>query len=142
MTHIDKKNLRVLIADDEVEFASTIVTRLKLRNFAANMVNSGKDALAAIEEEQPDVLLLDLKMPDLDGLEVLASLKENYPALAVIILTGHGSFEAGLKGMELGAYDYIMKPVDLNLLITKIEGAFEAASAKARDQNPEHGATS
>ena len=132
MTQIDRKNLRVLIADDEIEFASTIVTRLKLRSFAASMDNSGKDALAAIEQEQPDVLLLDLKMPDLDGLEVLASLKESYPGLAVIILTGHGSFEAGLKGMELGAYDYIMKPVDLNLLIAKIEDAFEAASTKSK----------
>jgi DNA-binding NtrC family response regulator len=126
MTNIDRKNLKVLIADDEVEFASTIVARLNLRSFAASMANSGKAALAAIEQECPDVLLLDLKMPDLDGLEVLASLKEQYPTLAVIILTGHGSFEAGRKGMELGAYDYIMKPVDLNLLMTKIEDAFQS----------------
>ena len=126
MTQIDRNNLNVLIADDEVEFASTIVARLKLRKFAASMANSGKEALAAIEKETPDVLLLDLKMPDLDGLEVLASLKENYPRLAVIILTGHGSFEAGRKGMELGAFDYIMKPVDLNLLIEKIEDAFRS----------------
>lgn len=130
MTQIDKKNLKVLIADDEIEFASTIVTRLQLRNFVATMVNSGKAALAAIEQEQPDVLLLDLKMPDLDGLEVLASLKDKYPDLAVIILTGHGSFEAGRQGMELGAYDYIMKPVDLNLLIAKIEDAFQSRTTK------------
>ena len=128
MTNIDRTNLKVLIADDEVEFASTIVARLKLRKFAASMANSGKAALAAIEQECPDVLLLDLKMPDLDGLEVLASLKEKYPNLAVIILTGHGSFEAGRKGMELGAFDYIMKPVDINLLMTKIEDAFEMKS--------------
>ncbi len=120
----------MLIADDEVEFASTIVARLNLRNYTATMANSGKAALTAIEEEQPDVLLLDLKMPDLDGLEVLAGLKEKYPGLAVIILTGHGSFEAGRKGMELGAFDYVMKPVDLNLLITKIE---EASRSKAAD---------
>lgn len=129
MTNIDRNNLKVLIADDEIEFASTIVARLNLRSFSARMANSGQEALAAIEQECPDVLLLDLKMPDLDGLEVLASLKEKYPTLAVIILTGHGSFEAGRKGMELGAYDYIMKPVDLNLLITKIEDAFQAKNA-------------
>jgi DNA-binding NtrC family response regulator len=128
MTQIDRKNLKVLIADDEVEFASTIVARLKLRNFTANMANSGKEALDVIEHEPPDVLLLDLKMPDLDGLEVLANLQENYPDLAVIILTGHGSFEAGQKGMALGAYDYIMKPVDLNILVSKIEDAFQAKS--------------
>jgi DNA-binding NtrC family response regulator len=128
MTQMEQNNLTVLIADDEIEFASTLVARLKLRNFQATMVNSGKAALATIEEEQPDVLILDLKMPDLDGLEVLASLKENYPDLAVIILTGHGSFEAGRQGMELGAYDYIMKPVDLNLLLVKIEDAYQAGT--------------
>jgi YesN/AraC family two-component response regulator len=93
------------------------------------MTNSGKATLAAIDENQPDVLVLDLKMPDLDGLEVLASLQEKYPALAVIILTGHGSFEAGRRGMELGAYDYVMKPVDLSLLMEKIEGAFQSKKA-------------
>lgn len=128
MTQTEQNNLTVLIADDEIEFASTLVARLKLRNFQATMANSGKAALAAIEDEQPDVLILDLKMPDLDGLEVLASLKENYPDLAVIILTGHGSFEAGRQGMELGAYDYIMKPVDLNLLLVKIEDAFQSTT--------------
>ena len=132
MMQIDRKKLKVLIADDEIEFAATIVTRLKLRNFSASMANSGKAALAAIEEEQPDVLLLDLKMPDLDGLEVLASLKESYPDLAVIILTGHGSFEAGRQGMELGAYDYIMKPVDLKILMEKIEGAFLSRTADSK----------
>ena len=131
MTTNEKHNLKVLIADDEVEFASTIVTRLNLRKFSATMANSGKEALAAIEQDPPDVLLLDLKMPDLDGLEVLASLKVKHPDLAVIILTGHGSFEAGRQGMDLGAYDYVMKPVDLNLLIGKIEGAFESKSAQS-----------
>ena len=121
MTQTEQHNLKVLIADDEIEFASTLVARLKLRSFQASMVNSGKAALAAIEVEQPDVLILDLKMPDLDGLEVLASLNENYPDLAVIILTGHGSFEAGRQGMELGAYDYIMKPVRYETLLDKIE---------------------
>lgn len=118
-----KKQLRILIADDEVEFASTLVTRLELRGFKAKMVNSGQEALTAIAEYVPDILLLDLKMPDLDGLEVLARLRENYPHLKVIILTGHGSFEAGREGMELGAVDYIMKPVDLSRLIEIVNAA-------------------
>jgi DNA-binding response OmpR family regulator len=121
-----EENLKVLIADDEVEFALTIVARLNLRNFVASMANSGKEALSMIDQEKPDVLLLDLKMPDLDGLEILARLKESYPDLAVIILTGHGSLEAGRKGMELGAYDYIMKPVDFHSLIEKIEAAYQS----------------
>lgn len=119
------KNIKVLIADDEVEFASTLKTRLELRNFLTDHVNSGKAALEAVAREKPDVLLLDLKMPDLDGLEVLARIRQDYPDLTVFILTGHGSFEAGKEGMKLGANDYIMKPVDLNRLIKKIEDALQ-----------------
>lgn len=125
-TH-ETHSLRVLIADDEIEFAETLVARLKLRNFSATMVHSGKATLAAIEQQKPDVLVLDLKMPDLDGLEVLADLNRSSPKLAVIILTGHNSLAAGKQVMELGAYDYIIKPVKLNLLIEKIESAFRAA---------------
>ena len=123
MKNTSNEKIQILVADDEVEFASTLVTRLELRNFKARMVNTGGDALAAIEKERPDILLLDLKMPDLDGLEVLAKLRESYPLLKVIILTGHGSFEAGREGMALGAYDYIMKPVDLTRLIEIIRAA-------------------
>lgn len=123
MKNNSNEKIKILVADDEVEFASTLVTRLELRSFQARMVNSGGDALAAIEKECPDILLLDLKMPDLDGLEVLAKLRESYPLLKVIILTGHGSFEAGREGMALGAYDYIMKPVDLTRLIEIIRAA-------------------
>jgi DNA-binding NtrC family response regulator len=119
-----KEHIRVLIADDEVEFIETLGTRLKLRNFETTTVSSGMAALKAVEEETPDVLVLDLKMPDLNGLEVLAKVKEDYPAVEVIILTGHGSFEAGREGMDQGAFDYIMKPVDLNQLIAKIEEAY------------------
>lgn len=120
------ENIKVLIADDEVEFSSTLQTRLNLRNFQATMVNSGEATLKAVEEEKPDVLLLDLKMPDLDGLEVLARLKDDHKDIKVIILTGHGSFEVGREGMELGAFDYIMKPVDLKVLIAKIEEAYSS----------------
>jgi len=125
-----KHNIRILIADDEVEFASTLQTRLNLRKYQATMTNSGEETLAAVSKEQPDVLVLDLKMPDLDGLEVLAKVKESWPEMQVIILTGHGSFEAGREGMELGAFDYLMKPVDLNLLIAKIEEASQAGTNK------------
>ncbi len=120
-----KDKIRVMIADDEEEFASTLSTRLKLRKFLTTTCNSGTTTLSAIEEEAPDVLILDLKMPDLDGLEVLSEVKENYPKVEVIMLTGHGSFEAGREGMEMGAYDYIMKPVDLGLLVEKILAAYK-----------------
>lgn len=126
MTQNNQEMIKLLIADDEQEFASTLVARLQLRNFKVSMVTSGIDALEALENDLPDVMLLDLKMPDLDGLEVLARLRVKYPKLQVIILTGHGSFEAGKEGMELGAYDYIMKPVDLNRLIEIVQAAYEA----------------
>jgi len=130
MIETTKNNIRILIADDEVEFASTLQTRLNLRKYQATMTNSGEETLAAVSKEQPDVLVLDLKMPDLDGLEVLAKVKESWPDMQVIILTGHGSFEAGREGMELGAFDYLMKPVDLNLLIAKIEEACQVGTGK------------
>ncbi|HBH28346.1 MAG: response regulator [Desulfofustis sp. PB-SRB1] len=123
MTNNTSKKIRVLIADDEFDFASTLQTRLNLRDFEATMVSSGEEAVQAVEQQKPDVLLLDLKMPDLDGLEVLSRLKEMGAETKVIILTGHGSFEVGREGMEMGAFDYIMKPVDLNELIVKIEDA-------------------
>ncbi len=126
MTQNNHEMIKLLIADDEKEFASTLVARLELRNFKVSMVTSGIDALEALEKDLPDVMLLDLKMPDLDGLEVLARLRVKYPKLQVIILTGHGSFEAGKEGMELGAYDYIMKPVDLSRLIEIVQAAYEA----------------
>ncbi len=118
-----KSTISVLIADDEVEFASTLQTRLNLRKFKTAMANSGQETLKAIDAEPPDVLVLDLKMPDLDGLEVLVRVKESHPDLQVIILTGHGSFTAGREVMERSAFDYLMKPVDLDQLISKIEEA-------------------
>lgn len=131
MTNSSIPPIKVLIADDEVEFASTLVTRLQLRKFDATMATSGQAALDSVAQEHPDVLVLDLKMPDLDGLEVLAQLQELEPNTKVIILTGHGSFEVGLEGMKLGAFDYLMKPINLNLLIDKIEQAFASSSSSA-----------
>jgi len=118
-----QERIRLLLADDEQEFAATLLARLELRNFEVTAVANGRDAIAAVEKEMPDVMVLDLKMPDLDGLEVLAQLRRKFSELKVIILTGHGSFEAGREGMELGAFDYLMKPVDLNKLIEVVRDA-------------------
>jgi DNA-binding NtrC family response regulator len=123
MSKEKNSTIRILIADDEVEFASTLGTRLELRDYSTEIVHSGEETLEAISRQVPDILLLDLKMPDLDGLEVLAKLRENHKDLKVIILTGHGSFSSGNQGMALGAFDYIMKPVELSLLLEKIAEA-------------------
>jgi DNA-binding response OmpR family regulator len=126
MSKENNNTIRILIADDEVEFASTLATRLELRGYVTEIANSGEETLEAITRQVPDLLLLDLKMPDLDGLEVLAKLRENYKELKVIILTGHGSFSSGNQGMTLGAFDYIVKPVELSLLLEKITEATAA----------------
>ncbi len=124
----NNSQIKVLIIDDEVEFATTLAARLKLRNYSTQLATSGEEGLNSLEKEMPDVVVLDLKMPDLDGLEVLAQLKQINPAVETIILTGHGSFEAGMEGMNLGAFDYLMKPVDLNLLLEKIQKAYQKKS--------------
>lgn len=121
----DTQEIKVLIVDDEVEFAATLAARLKLRKYSTQMATSGEEGLLAVENDTPDVMVLDLKMPDLDGLEVLAQAKSTHPEVEAIILTGHGSFEAGMEGMNLGAFDYLMKPVDLNHLLDKIQEAYE-----------------
>jgi DNA-binding NtrC family response regulator len=118
-------NMQILIVDDEVEFASTLVERLALRGIEAMSANRGADALVLIEEKIPDVIILDLKMPDLSGLELLSRIKSIDPTIEIIILTGHGSAAAGIAGMEQGAFDYMMKPVDLTTLLGKIEQAYK-----------------
>jgi len=119
------RKMKVLVVDNEVEFASTLAERLRLRKIDAESVFFGEDALPAVARFQPDVIILDLDMPDMSGLEVLSQVKATDPSIEVILLTGHGSFDAGLTGMELGAFDYIIKPVDLAQLMEKITEAYE-----------------
>jgi DNA-binding NtrC family response regulator len=118
------RKMRVLVVDNEIEFASTLAERLRLRKIEAESVFSGEDALPAVARFQPDVIILDLDMPDITGLEVLSQVKATDPSIEVILLTGHGSFDAGLTGMELGAFDYLVKPVDLAQLLEKITEAY------------------
>lgn len=116
---------KLLIIDDEIEFASTLSQRLRLRGLDATDVHSGTEGLAKLADMAPDIVILDLKMPDMNGLDVLVSIKEHDPAIEVIMLTGHGSGAAGIQAMEKGAFNYIMKPVDLNELLEKIKLADE-----------------
>ncbi len=117
--------VKILIVDDEVEFAATLAERLELRKYHVAVTNCGADALASVLSSPPDIVLLDLKMPDLGGLEVLDAIKKSHPKIEVIMLTGHGCTVSGIEGMEHGAFDYLMKPVDLSLLLEKIQLAFE-----------------
>lgn len=120
----------ILIVDDEVEFAATLAERMELRGYCTRVTNCGEDALAAVLISPPDIVLLDLKMPDLGGLEVLDTIKESNPLIEVIMLTGHGCTISGIEGMEHGAFDYLMKPVDLNMLLDKVNQAFNKKNGK------------
>lgn len=118
--------IKILIVDDEVEFGEALAERLVLRGFSCETVDSGSGGLEALEAGVlPDVVLLDLKMPDMNGFEVLVEIKQKYPSIEVIMLTGHGAATGGIDSMERGAFDFIMKPVDLGELMEKIILAHE-----------------
>jgi DNA-binding NtrC family response regulator len=117
------EGLRVLIVDDEDELVSALEERLNLRGFRAKGVTTGADALAYLADAPCDVVLLDVKMPEIGGLEVIRRIKEERPGLEVILLTGHGSAHDVEKGMELGAFDYLMKPVDIDVLVRTLLSA-------------------
>ena len=119
------KEFRVLIVDDELDFLETIVKRLKRRQVDATGIDSGIKALELLEKEHFDVVILDVRMPGLDGIETLKEMKKKRPLLEVIMLTGHASVESGVQGMQYGAFDYVMKPADINDLLEKIKAAHE-----------------
>jgi DNA-binding NtrC family response regulator len=115
--------LRILIVDDEEDFVSTLAERLALRGYQIETAGSGAEALRQVGEDHFRLLILDVKMPGIDGLELLAQIKTKHPDLPVILLTGHGSVADAKRGMEHGAFDYLMKPIDIDDLIEKIGNA-------------------
>ena len=111
------EGLRILIVDDEFELVSALEERLNLRGFQAKGVTTGVDALEHLESVGCDVVLLDVRMPGLGGLELMGKIKEKHPTLPVVLLTGHGSPEDADNGMQLGAFDYLQKPVKIVELV-------------------------
>lgn len=118
-------SISVLVVDDEGQFVDPLVERLNLRGFRAEGVGNGHDALKRLHETSFDVVLLDVKMPGLGGLEVIKKVKEKFPNLRVILLTGHGSTQDAEEGLELGAFRYLMKPVNIDDLIVVLQAAPE-----------------
>ena len=116
--------IKLLLIDDEKQFVSTLSERLDLRGFEVKAVNDGEEGLKIVESNFPDLVILDLKMPGLSGIEVLTRIKSSHPDMPVILLTGYGSTEEGLKGKKAGALDYMMKPLNINELIAKINEVF------------------
>jgi DNA-binding NtrC family response regulator len=121
-------NIRVLVVDDEVDFLETIVKRLQEREYIAHGVDGGAKALEYLQKNEVDTVILDVKMPGMDGLQVLKNIKLRWPLVEVIMLTGHASVESGIQGMQMGAFDYVMKPARLDDLLKKIRQAIERKS--------------
>lgn len=123
---------RVLLVDDEREFVQTLSERLLLREMGSAVAYDGESALHLIQEDEPEVMILDLKMPGIDGIEVLRRVKQTHPAVEVIILTGHGSEKDREVCMGLGAFAYLQKPVDIDLLSDTLKGANEKIRQKEK----------
>jgi len=115
--------IKVLLVDDEEQFANALAQRLEARGFAVSVVHSGQEALDSIQDDALDVIILDVLMPGMDGIDTLKRIKQDKPMLEVIMLTGHATVETAIKGMKLGAFDYLMKPTEMKELVAKIEKA-------------------
>jgi len=126
-------SIRVLVVDDENQFVDAVVERLRLRGFAADGVTDGERALDMLRKEPREVVLLDVKMPGLGGLEVIKKIKATWPGLQVILLTGHGSARDAEEGMRLGAFKYVMKPVDIELLCAALREASNQSEMKTNE---------
>jgi DNA-binding NtrC family response regulator len=120
----------VLLVDDEAPFVDTMTKRLTKRKLTVFKSYSGEEALETLKENsQIDLVILDVKMPGMDGIETLKEIRKEFPLVEVIMLTGHATVETSIEGMRLGAFDYLMKPCDMDVLIEKVN----AAVSKKRD---------
>jgi len=122
----------VLLVDDEVDFVETFSERLQMRNLEISKAFSGKEALKVLKKNQNiEVVILDVKMPGMDGIEALAEIKKRCPLVEVIMLSGHSTVESAIEGMKKGAFDYLMKPCEMDQIITKVG---EAAAKKRQHE--------
>lgn len=120
---LEELNARVLLVDDEEKFLEVVSQRLKTRGLKVDTATSGEDAVKSVKREDFDAIVLDLSMPGMSGLETLEKIRKDKPDVQVIILTGHGTLQAGVQAMKEGALDFMEKPVDLNKLLSRIDEA-------------------
>jgi len=125
--------ISVLLVDDEKEFLDVLTKRLRKRKLKLVTANSGEEALRTVRDTAIDVVVLDMKMAGMDGLQTLKEIKPIRPLVEVIMLTGHADVEAAVEGMEQGAFDYLMKPVDIDELLYKLQDAFKKKSMNEPD---------
>lgn len=127
--------MKILLVDDEKEFVHTLAERLETRGLKPSVAYDGEEALAKVKEDEPEIMVLDLRMPGMHGMEVLRHVKRDHPDVQVIILTGHGSEADQELAEDLGASDYLQKPVNLKRLMD----AMKAAHLKLKGKPPTEG---
>lgn len=121
----------VMLVDDESDFIETMSKRLQKRGFKVLTATEGKEALELVGKNRNlEVMILDVKMPGMDGIEVLREMKKSYPLIEVIMLTGHATIESAIDGMKIGAFDYLMKPCNIEQLSQKVQEAVEKRRAQ------------
>jgi DNA-binding NtrC family response regulator len=125
-----REDIKVLIVDDEVALANTLAQRLQMRDLKVRTVYDGEQALSKLKIDKPDVIVLDLRMPGMHGMEVLQEIKKACPDIQVIILTGHGTDKDEEEAKRLGGFDFLNKPVDIETLTRKIKAAFKGKCSK------------
>ena len=123
----------ILLVDDEEPFVETMAKRLNKREFTVLTAFSGQESMDKLEKDTSvEVVVLDVKMPGMDGVDTLRAIKQHHPLVEVIMLTGHATVESAIEGMKLGAFDYLMKPCDLEQLVAKVKEA--AAKKRAHEE--------
>jgi DNA-binding NtrC family response regulator len=131
------KGSKILIVDDEVVFTTNMGKLLNTRGYTVSVANSGDAAIQLLEKENFDVVVLDLKMPGMDGLATLKEIKKLGLFTETLILTGHGSIDTALEAIKLGAYDYLTKPCEIEDLVGKIEGAWQRKNGAEKKETKE-----
>jgi DNA-binding response OmpR family regulator len=128
------KKAEILLVDDEPVFANNMARLLRTRGYPVTAVGDGQQALDALREKSYDVMVLDLKMPVLNGIETLRQMKTRALPTEVLVLTAHGSMDSAFEAIEMGAFDYVTKPCEIADLVAKIEAAY--ARKRAREEEP------
>jgi DNA-binding NtrC family response regulator len=118
------KNVKIMLVDDEERFLSTTQKLLSKKGYDAVTASSGRLALDQLDQKQVHVVILDVKMPGMDGIETLKAIKHRHPMVEVIMLTGHATVESAVQGLKSGASDYLMKPADIDDLVSRAEEAY------------------
>ncbi len=122
----------VLLVDDDRDFLDTLVERLRMREIKVDGVYSGEAALEYLDKKQVDVVVLEVRMPEMSGIETLKGIKKRNTLMEVIMLTGHANMEVAIESMELGAFDYLLKPIEIDALLYKIQDAFQKKSIQEK----------